>query len=152
MTNTFLYWWSFEVPYENFSNFEYMGRYIVALFFFLSGYGLYFQYSNNANYTKNFLRKKLIRIFIPFYVFIVIYVIYRATLGEVINVDFFLSFWKDHNNNGWFINSIIVLYVIFHVSFVRKDSKTSFYILTVLTLVYIFGRCIKIMETVNMLV
>ncbi len=132
-----------------------MGRYIVALFFFLSGYGLYFQYSNNANYTKNFLRKKLIRIFIPFYVFIVIYIIYRATLGEVISVDFFLSFWKDYSNiiyNGWFINSIIVLYVIFHVSFVRKDSKTSFYILTVLTLVYIFGRCIKIMETVNMLV
>ena len=128
---------------ENFSNFEYMGRYIVALFFFLSGYGLYFQYSNNANYMKNFLRKRLVRIFIPFYVFIVIYIIYRATLGEVINVDFFLSFWKDHSNiiyNGWFINSIIVLYVIFYVSFVRKDSKTSFYILTVLTLVYIFWK------------
>ena len=128
---------------ENFSNFEYMGRYIVALFFFLSGYGLYFQYSNNANYMKNFLRKRLVRIFIPFYVFIVIYVIYRATLGEVINVDFFLSFWKDHSNiiyNGWFINSIIVLYVIFYISFVRKDSKTSFYILTVLTLVYIFWK------------
>ena len=83
---------------ENFSNFEYMGRYIVALFFFLSGYGLYFQYSNNVNYMKNFLRKRLVRIFIPFYVFIVIYVIYRATLGEVINMDFFLSFWKDHSN------------------------------------------------------
>ena len=128
---------------ENFSNFEYMGRYIVALFFFLSGYGLYFQYSNNANYMKNFLRKRLVRIFIPFYVFIVIYVIYRATLGEVINVDFFLSFWKDHNNiiyNGWFINSIIVLYVIFYISFVRNNSKTSFYTLTVLTLVYIFWK------------
>ena len=128
---------------ENFSNFEYMGRYIVALFFFLSGYGLYFQYSNNANYMKNFLRKRLVRIFIPFYFFIVIYVIYRATLGEVINVDFFLSFWKDHSNiiyNGWFINSIIVLYVIFYISFVRKDSKTSFYILIVLTLVYIFWK------------
>ena len=128
---------------ENFSNFEYMGRYIVALFFFLSGYGLYFQYSNNANYMENFLKKRLVRIFIPFYVFIVIYVIYRATLGEVINMDFFLSFWKDHSNiiyNGWFINSIIVLYVIFYVSFVRDNSKTSLYILIVLTLVYIFWK------------
>ena len=128
---------------ENFSNFEYMGRYIVALFFFLSGYGLYFQYSNNVNYMKNFLRKRLVRIFIPFYVFIVIYVIYRATLGEVINMDFFLSFWKDHSNiiyNGWFVNSIIVLSVIFYISFVRNNSKTSFYTLTVLTLVYIFWK------------
>jgi putative acyltransferase len=77
---------------ENFLNFEYMGRYIVALFFFLSGYGLYFQYSNNVNYKENFLRKRLARIFIPFTVFIVIYVFYRATLGEVVNVDFFHIF------------------------------------------------------------
>lgn len=128
---------------ENFSNFEYMGRYIVALFFFLSGYGLYFQYSNNPTYMENFLKKRLVRIFIPFFVFIVIYVIYRATLGEVVNVDFFLSFWKDHSNiiyNGWFINSIIVLYVIFYVSFVRKDSKTAEYKLVFLTLVYIFWK------------
>lgn len=128
---------------DNFSNFEYMGRYIVALFFFLSGYGLYFQYSNNVNYMENFLRKRLARIFIPFYVFIVIYVFYRATLGEVVNVDFFLSFWKDHSNivyNGWFVNSIIVLYVIFYVSLKKKDSKTSFYMLTFLTLVYIFWK------------
>ena len=128
---------------ENFSNFEYMGRYIVALFFFLSGYGLYFQYSNNATYMENFLRKRLVRIFIPFFIFIVIYVIYRATLGEVVNVDFFLSFWRDHSNiiyNGWFINSIIVLYVIFYVSFKKKDSKTASYMLTFLTLVYIFWK------------
>ena len=128
---------------ENFSNFEYMGRYIVALFFFLSGYGLYFQYSNNPTYMENFLKKRLVRIFIPFFIFIVIYVIYRATLGEVVNVDFFLSFWKDHSNiiyNGWFINSIIVLYVIFYVSLVRKDSKIAEYKLVFLTLVYIFWK------------
>ena len=128
---------------ETFSNFTYMGWYIVALFFFLSGYGLFFQYSNNATYMKNFLRKRLTRIFIPFYVFIFIYVFYRATLGEIINLDFFLSFWKEHNNiiyNGWFINSIIVLYIIFYVSFVKKNSKISVFILIALTLVYIFGK------------
>ena len=128
---------------ENFSNFEYMGRYIVALFFFLSGYGLYFQYSNNATYMENFLKKRLVRIFIPFFVFIVIYVIYRATLGEVVNVDFFLSFWEDHSNiiyNGWFINSIIVLYVIFYISFKSKDTKIAVFKLVFLTLVYIFWK------------
>ena len=128
---------------EIFSNFTYMGWYIIALFFFLSGYGLFFQYSNNATYMKNFLRRRLTRIFIPFYVFIFIYVFYRAMLGEIINLDFFLSFWKEHNNiiyNGWFINSIIVLYIIFYVSFVKKNSKISVFILIALTLVYIFGK------------
>ena len=91
----------------------------------------------------NFLKKRLVRIFIPFFVFIVIYVIYRATLGEVVNVDFFLSFWKDHSNiiyNGWFINSIIVLYVIFYVSFKKKDSKIAIFKLVFFTLVYIFWK------------
>ena len=128
---------------ENFSNFEYMGRYIVALFFFLSGYGLYFQYSNNSTYMENFLRKRLVRIFIPFFIFIVIYVIYRETLGEVVNVDFFLSFWRDHSNiiyNGWFINSIIILYVIFYVSFKMKGSKIAIFKLVFFILVYIFWK------------
>ncbi|MGY3817002.1 acyltransferase family protein [Gemella taiwanensis] len=35
---------------------------------------------------------------------------------------------------------MIVLYVIFYVSFKMKDSKSSFYMLTVLTLVYIFWK------------
>ena len=126
---------------EVFSNFSYMGRYIVALFFFLSGYGLFFQYSNNATYMKNFLRKRLTRILIPFFVFIFIYVFYRATLGEVINMNFFLSFLKEHNNiiyNGWFINNIIVLYIIFYISFMKKDSKLAVFKVVFLTLVYIF--------------
>jgi len=92
---------------------------------------------------ENFLKKRLVRIFIPFFVFIVIYIIYRATLGEVVNVDFFISFWKDHSNiiyNGWFINSIIVLYVIFYISFKRKDSKIAVFKLVFLTLVYIFWK------------
>lgn len=62
---------------ENFSNFQYMGRYIVALFFFY---------------------------------------------------------------NGWFINSIIVLYVIFYVSFKKKDSKIAIFKLVFFILVYIFWK------------
>lgn len=92
---------------------------------------------------KNFSRKRWVRIFIPFYFFIVIYVIYRATLGEVDNVDFFLSFWKDYSNiiyNGWFINSIIVLYVIFYFSFKKKDSKIAIFKLAFFILVYIFCK------------
>ena len=69
--------------------------------------------------------------------------IYRASLGEVVNVDFFLSFWRDHSNiiyNGWFINSIIVVYVIFYVSFKKKDSKTAIFKLVFFILVYIFWK------------
>ena len=37
-----------------FSNFGYMGTYIVSVFFFLSGYGLYVQNEKKENYLDNF--------------------------------------------------------------------------------------------------
>ena len=37
-----------------FSNFGYMGTYIVSVFFFLSGYGLYVQNERKENYLDNF--------------------------------------------------------------------------------------------------
>ena len=38
---------------EEFSNFGYMGTYIVSVFFFLSGYGLYVQNEKKGLYTKS---------------------------------------------------------------------------------------------------
>ena len=49
-----------------FSNFSYMGTYIVSVFFFLSGYGLYIQNERKEGYLDNFLVKRLSRILIPF--------------------------------------------------------------------------------------
>ena len=42
-----------------FSNFNYMGWYIVSVFFFLSGYGLYTQFTIKDNYLYNFFKKRV---------------------------------------------------------------------------------------------
>lgn len=52
---------------DEFSNFSYMGTYIVSIFFFLSAYGLYFQNENKKNYLDNFLVKRLSKILVPFF-------------------------------------------------------------------------------------
>ena len=44
---------------SEFSNFSYMGAYIVSIFFFLSAYGLYNQNENKKNYLDKFLVTRL---------------------------------------------------------------------------------------------
>ena len=53
---------------EEFSNFSYMGTYIVSIFFFLSAYGLYVQNESRENYLDNFLVKRLSKIILPFFI------------------------------------------------------------------------------------
>uniref|UniRef100_UPI0025E189D8 acyltransferase family protein n=1 Tax=uncultured Streptococcus sp. TaxID=83427 RepID=UPI0025E189D8 len=73
---------------DEFSNFSYMGTYIVSIFFFLSGYGLYIQTKVKPDYLTNFFRKRLLKILIPFVFISGIYLIYRmAYLKEIINLN-----------------------------------------------------------------
>ena len=55
-----------KTSYYFFSRLTY-GYILVGFFFFYSGYGLMKQYLTKKNYLKGFLRKRLIKILIPFY-------------------------------------------------------------------------------------
>ena len=106
---------------ETFSNFQYMGTYIVSIFFFLSGYGLYIQTKVKPDYLTNFFRKRLLKILIPFVFISGIYLIYRmAYLKEIINLNFFYNLFLKNTTiiyNGWFVNIIILTYIFFYISF-----------------------------------
>lgn len=77
-----------------FSNFGYMGTYIVSVFFFLSGYGLYVQNEKKENYLDNFLVKRLSKILTPFIIISSIYLIYRSINGQVLSSSFFIDLFK----------------------------------------------------------
>ena len=126
---------------EEFSNFGYMGTYIVSVFFFLSGYGLYVQNERKENYLNNFLGKRLSRILIPFMVISSIYLIYRNLNGQELTISFFVNLFKKGSTviyNGWFVNIIILMYVFFYISFKMFSNRTiSILINTILIVVYI---------------
>lgn len=50
------------------SSFRYVGYLIVALFFFLSGYGLQYGFENKKRYMRSFLRNRLCVILIPYWI------------------------------------------------------------------------------------
>ena len=112
---------------EEFSNFGYMGTYVVSVFFFLSGYGLYIQNERKEGYLDNFLVKRLSRILIPFIFISSIYLIYRSINGQALTASFFMSLFKKGSTviyNGWFVDIIILMYVFFYISFKIFSNRT----------------------------
>ena len=110
-----------------FTNFAYMGSYIVSIFFFLSGYGLYVQNSKSKTYLDNFFRKRLLKILVPFISIWMIYLIYRIGVNkESINFNYFIKLFtvgKTVIYNGWFIDVIILIYIFFYLSFKFVENK-----------------------------
>lgn len=126
---------------EEFSNFGYMGTYIVSVFFFLSGYGLYVQNEKKENYLDSFLVKRLFKILIPFIFISSIYLIYRKINGQELSNSFFIDLFKKGSTviyNGWFVDIIIIMYIFFYISFRMFSDKTiAILVNTVLIIFYI---------------
>lgn len=128
-----------------FTNFAYMGSYIVSIFFFLSGYGLYVQNSKSKTYLDNFFRKRLLKILVPFISIWMIYLIYRIGVNkESINFNYFIKLFtvgKTVIYNGWFIDVIILIYILFYLSFKFVENKRVaiiIYIIVAIKLHYSF--------------
>lgn len=124
-----------------FSNFGYMGTYIVSVFFFLSGYGLYVQNERKVSYLDNFLVKRLSKILTPYIIISIIYLMYRSINGQALSSSFFIDLFKKGSTviyNGWFVDIIILMYIFFYISFRVFTNKTiAILVNTVLIIFYI---------------
>ena len=124
-----------------FSNFGYMGTYIVSVFFFISGYGLYVQNNRKEDYLDNFLSKRLSKILTPFIAISSIYLIYRNINGQALTITFFVDLFKKGSTviyNGWFVDIIILMYVFFYISFkIFSNGTVAILVNTLLIVGYI---------------
>ncbi len=103
------------------------GYMYVAIFFFLSGYGLLKSYDSKPGYMDGFLKKRLPVIVIPFYVSIVFYGIYNIISGNhleplqwVTNIIGITMM----NEYAWFPIILTILYIAFYLIFKRNRSRT----------------------------
>ena len=131
---------------SEFSNFSYMGAYIVSIFFFLSAYGLYNQNENKKNYLDKFLVTRLSKILLPFFAVSLIYLLYRFVDGQLLDLNFFISLFKNGSTiifNGWFVNVIILLYIFFYTSFNFLQNKLLSIILNSILIIFYICLAIK---------
>ncbi len=117
-----------------------MGPLAVAMFFFMSGYGLMFS-SQKKNYIDTFFVKRFLPLYC-FYAFLTFfYAIWRYLLEGNFSLELFIQsffFGGTIVRNGWYLQTTFVIYLLYLVIFKSfKSIKTQLFAFTI----SIFGYC-----------
>lgn len=118
-----------------------LGYWSVALFFFLSGYGLMESYKKKrTEYMEKFPRKRILSLYCVCLFFVFLYFIYNICSGNTIPLDRLItSFICVHKliQNGWYLSVILTLYIIFYFVFrTKSNDKTKIILYSAVTLLY----------------
>lgn len=117
--------------------FNWIGIWVMYLFFAMSGYGLVISYIKKPGYINGFLRRSLPKIFIPYLITFVLFVIYRCFEG-VDQIKLFKSVGLfSFIPTSWFIYILALHYIFFFAVF--RYLKSSIVIKVILTGALVMG-------------
>ncbi len=122
--------------------FNYMGVLFTALFFFFSGYGLIVSYYSKQDYLKHFFSRRILTVLIPFWVANLTGIIIEIVIGGAGNIKLLakeLLGLSLINGNGWFVIEIVLLYLIFYLTFRFLKNKDLALILVCLSVIIIIA-------------
>lgn len=125
-----------------FKHFANIGFLAVAVFFFVSGYGLQKQYLKNENYKNGFLLKRLPTVLFPYILTNVFWFVCLNCTGNKTSV---LDMLKGLVNgspvvaHSWYVLSILVFYVVFWL--LMLVCKKRYWLMLVGGLIY-YALCI----------
>lgn len=108
-----------------------LGYLSVAVFFFISGYGLEASFLKKEDYLKTFLRHRILPTYGTYLYVMIIYLLCFLAVGRRFSVSTLLKsvlLYSTIVNNGWFFFAILALYLIFYLSyrFLKKHSLRIF--------------------------
>ncbi len=108
------------------------GNLAVAIFFFISGYGLIIQFINKKEaYLNNFLKLRLLKIIVPYIVANLVFLVVVNCIGIKTTIwDIVIGFFDGNLvlPFSWYVILIIILYILFYI--IAKNSKTYLRLLT----------------------
>ena len=93
-----------------------LGYIFVAVFFFISGIGLYKSLKTKPDYLKHFFRNRILPIIIAFYLGEFIFLAARLLMGEPMTAAkmlWYISGLHMANTNGWYLVVIPFFYLFF---------------------------------------
>lgn len=115
-----------------------LGAPVMYLFFAMSGYGLVISYERKQSYIQGFLYRSLPKLFVPYVITLLMFIIYRYFEGvdqiELFKTKGLFSFVP----TSWFIYVLALFYVFFFVVFryVKCRLFVKILLVTVLVLAY----------------
>lgn len=104
----------------------YIGFILVAVFFFISGYGLSYGVQYKHDYLKGFFKKRLLPVLVPYWIVNTVDIVFYLTKGTVFTpMQYVLSFIGIDTITGtWFVTTILIMYLMFWIAFKSKRSYT----------------------------
>lgn len=95
------------------------------------------------NYFSGFFKKRYLSILVPFYVVIVVFILYFLAIGYKFTVGEFIGYitgWVLINTHTWYIVEIALLYLIFYLTFkFIKNENISLIVMTVVVIAMTAG-------------
>lgn len=114
-----------------------LGGWGVALFFFISGYGLFTSYDKKGReYLKHFFRNRILPFYFSYYFFVALYsaIMYKSVTLKLILSS--LTFGGTIVSFGWFFQYIGIFYLIFFLSYRFTGRKAGNAIFLALMVVF----------------
>ena len=110
------------------------GKYAVALFFFMSGYGLmHGRMRQGASYLSGFFFRRLTKLLLPY---VVAWLVYAAIEHESLSWQLFANHWKTGETlvpYGYFVEELCLFYLVFYCSVREKGGVRSVVIVCIST-------------------
>lgn len=123
---------------------NYVGFIMVAIFFFISGYGLSYGLENKERYLNGFFKKRILSILIPYWIVNTISIIFNLINSKTFTpFEYIASYFGLNTITGtWFVTAILIMYLAFWFSYkLYYDKKTSWNVSTIILLVIIVIYC-----------
>lgn len=120
---------------------QYLGFWSVAMFFFLSGYGLFFSYKRKGQeYIHSFPRKRILPFYLIICFLILVYGAERLLLSQELPLTLLiksLTLGDTVIGNGWYLQVQLLLYLLFYVFYKWiKRRQVQFIALSVGVAIY----------------
>ena len=117
--------WPFYGVTHELEFFNDIGFLLVSVFFFTSGYGLTLSADRDPEYMKNFGRKRMLTVLVPFYVTNILFALNYIFIGKASapKIIFGVLGLTQLNPYGWFPFVLFLFYLVFWFS--RTRLKTA---------------------------
>ena len=121
--------------------FQMMGYLSVAVFFFISGYGLMKSAAGgDTQYIDRFPKSRLLTFYADVSIFTVIYIIANLVMFGMVDrvlIVKTLTYGGTIISNGWYFQVALILYIVFYISFkITQNDDKALFICTAMVLVF----------------
>ena len=117
-----------------------LSQLMVTTFLFYSGYGIFESIKNKKDYIKNFPKKRLLKVYIPFFIALCLFTIINFIFKKNYPIETYLmslTGWQSIGNSNWFMFCVFFLYISTYISFsIFHKKENGLLFTTFLNIIY----------------